>query len=1458
MSQNKNSLRGILGRLHKSVTLLKLFYKFMSSKTRKLIQIVHEASLRRIHRYLNDKLIWYRHWFEWKHHKLINGCFGGITLVGASVLIALSSQFAHASGSSWVQSDWSGGVGSSTTNQYVSETNSTTSTANQVTLALGANEFTNPSLSSTASLDSFLGVSPTSIGGLVQWVDGSNGVYTDLGTTQATNGQTVEEWTDMSGQGNTYSQLTGSKRPTLETNTLNGWPVLHHTAANSDFLVSPLDLVGDNFTVMYVASQTGPTRGRVLSANINNWLLGWWSGAYNQAYFNGWVTTSGSPAASTTNAYEFTGTFDGSIADIYDDGSQFATSTNSGFTGPNDLETDGYNGSGEFSDANVAEIIAYNNVISSTNRQALDNYLDNKYALAGRTVATSSSVQYNGNNTTQVIAGTNSAQITQAVTTGNTNPNILTVDAYTGPTTPITSSYAQLYANGSVLSTTYTALSGGWYQLQATVNGSNSSANYGVEVMSGQTVYLSSISLATYPTSGTVISNIYNTGVEENWGNLTYSATVPSNTTVSVLVRSGNQANLSDAPAFTSCSAISSGNSIVSSCAPTRTQYVQYELQFTSNGSATPTFSSVTIPYTASDTTPPQTNASVITAENGNGGATVASDGWANTDPYFSWTAATDHAGGSGIGGYCIYLGQSSSGNPITSSGDLSTSSPLNTGGACPFAISSTSLDTSLAGYLTTALTSSTSPYYLNIAAITNADVVWTGSVAQFEFLFDNTPPTNPSFITAPSEFVSSDTVTLTWSTTGATAAADAISGVAGLQYRIGSSGTWYGVDHSGAQNCTDLLENNGSYTMDPTYDFPNLNQGDNIIYFRTWNNACVVSAAYVTTVIKINSTSPSAPQNLTATPSTNTTNSFAFSWLAPATYVGSASNLTYCYTINVLPTVNNCSFTATGVTSIPSGSYATEPGSNTIYVVAKDEAGNINYATASNVTFTANTPAPGIPLNLDIADVSIKSSSSWKLALSWNTPSTIGAGISSYKIMRSTDRSSYTNIASTAGTSYVDSDLSQQTYYYQVEACDSANNCGALTTAVSDFPTGKFTSPANLISGPDVTETTRTATINWTTDRTSDSSVEYGLTSGVYYPTLAANTGQVTSHSLTIDNLQAGTTYYYRSLWTDLDGNTGTSAEYIFTTLPAPTVSNVSVSNINLYNATITFTSNYATAIQLQYGGGVLGSTQNLNTSTSSSSYSIPLSGLTPGTTYSFKLNPYDTSNNIYDSPASYSFTTPPQPVISNVEFSPIPGALTGTEQISWTTNVPSSSQISYGLLGGSTQEQLDSTLTTDHTMTMSDLNYNTQYSVTATSVDSLGNVANSDLQVFKSGIDTRPPIVSEVTIQPSIVGNGASAKGQLIVSWKTDKAGTSQVAYGNGTAGDYTTTTAQNAQLVNNHVVVISGLATSEVYHVEVISNDADGIKGTSTDQTTIIGQSSDNALSIVFNSLQNIFGL
>src|SRR3989344_7525998 len=105
-----------------------------------------------------------------------------------------------------------------------------------------------------------------------------------------------------------------------------------------------------------------------------------------------------------------------------------------------------------------------------------------------------------------------------------------------------------------------------------------------------------------------------------------------------------------------------------------------------------------------------------------------------------------------------------------------------------------------------------------------------------------------------------------------------------------------------------------------------------------------------------------------------------------------------------------------------------------------------------------------------------------------------MGAGVSSYKVYRSTTAttcsssfSSFTYIGSTSGTSYSDTGLSQQYYYYCIKACDSANSCSAVSSTVNMYPDGKYTSAAGLSSGPPVSSIpTKKATITWATDRTA------------------------------------------------------------------------------------------------------------------------------------------------------------------------------------------------------------------------------------------------------------------------------------------------------------------------------------------------------------------------------------
>lgn len=76
-------------------------------------------------------------------------------------------------------------------------------------------------------------------------------------------------------------------------------------------------------------------------------------------------------------------------------------------------------------------------------------------------------------------------------------------------------------------------------------------------------------------------------------------------------------------------------------------------------------------------------------------------------------------------------------------------------------------------------------------------------------------------------------------------------------------------------------------------------------------------------------------------------------------------------------------------------------------------------------------------------------------------------------------------------------------------------------------------------------------ATISWTTDEDSDSTVEYGTTEA--YGLTESGPALVTSHSIDLSGLSASTTYHYRVKSVDAAGNENTSPDNTFTTSSPP-----------------------------------------------------------------------------------------------------------------------------------------------------------------------------------------------------------------------------------------------------------------------------------------------------------------
>ncbi len=714
----------------------------------------------------------------------------------------------------------------------------------------------------------------------------------------------------------------------------------------------------------------------------------------------------------------------------------------------------------------------------------------------------------------------------------------------------------------------------------------------------------------------------------------------------------------------------------------------------------------------------------------------------------------------------------------------------------------------------------------------------------------------------------------MTWPVIGPGIATDVHSGLAGLQYRIGSAGTWYGDLHTGSEDDNDLLINDGSYSTDGTIDYPALLEGSNFVYMRAIDNLGNITpeSEYTVGVIKINTAAPSAVQGLQVNPSTSDANSYTFSWSQPASFVGLAGGLKYCYTVNTSPAEGVCNFTDPGVTTLGPDAFATRPGSNTLYVVAQDEANNINYEVFSSVNFTYSGSAPGIPSNLDIADISVKSTNNWRLVISWDAPTDIGAGIDHYDIYRSTVNTScssnfgaFSKVGFSTSASYINPDLEQEMYYFCIKACDSANSCSASSTTSGRIPTGKFTESAGLITAPETLSiTTRKALIGWVTDRESDSRVEYGLKSGVYFEEEVSNSTQLASHNITLNNLTPGTTYFYRAKWTDIDGNIGVSDEKSFITLPPPSVANVSTTSVTTNSAIINFVVRNSTRTSLVYGTTEsYGGNEVVATSTEESKYFLHLNGLADGTTYNYKFLLEDIDGNTTDTIVNFQFATLPLPEISNLRFEEVKNSTQPTIKIFWTTNVATIGYIDFHPTEHIDQKnslgEKDSLL--EHELTLAGLSANAEYELTVSARDSLGNTAISPSYNFTTAEDSRPPEVSKIKVESRLsdasseFGNEAFA--QLVVTWDTDELSTSQVQFNQGTTGDFTQKTPLDENLTFNHVVVLTNLNPSSVYKLQVLSKDSTGNEAKSKSMVTISAQAKENPLSVILGRLSDVFG-
>jgi hypothetical protein len=257
-----------------------------------------------------------------------------------------------------------------------------------------------------------------------------------------------------------------------------------------------------------------------------------------------------------------------------------------------------------------------------------------------------------------------------------------------------------------------------------------------------------------------------------------------------------------------------------------------------------------------------------------------------------------------------------------------------------------------------------------------------------------------------------------------------------------------------------------------------------------------------------------------------------------------------------------------------------------------------------------------------------------------------------------------------------------------------------------------------------------------------------------------------------------------------------------------------------------------------------------------------VELENLKDDVKYYYKVNTVDADGTEYEG-TTLSFLTLPRPQVKTVRIQQIAGTAQPTVLVSWTSNTPLSSIVTYfpAASPSDAQDEVAVELVNgEHQMIIRGLAPLTPYSLVVSGRDKAGNEARSDKQNFTTATDTRPPKMTNIKIEGSTskAAKGSDQKlAQFIVSWTTDEPATSQVEFGEGTGTTHPQKSQEDAQLKVNHLVIITNIPPSRVYHMRALSKDSAGNEAKSPDLVSISAKGNDDALDLVMTNLMESFG-
>jgi len=237
---------------------------------------------------------------------------------------------------------------------------------------------------------------PTDISGLQLWLDATTGLFdaTSGGSAVTTDGSAVARWEDQSGNAKHFKQSTSNNRPVLKTSVQNSKNILRFDAIN-DFLEMDSAFSGLSSASYYVVLKIAvdPPTAQTKTGHPIGFLYGntgpstgshftWTDG---NIYDNTMTTTrrtAGNPTPSLTNFNLYNVDASGSAWTNRLNKTQLTTFVSNTFSQNGTIlgrSTDGSNF--YYFDGDLAEVIVYDAVLSSSNRAKVEDYLYLKWAI---------------------------------------------------------------------------------------------------------------------------------------------------------------------------------------------------------------------------------------------------------------------------------------------------------------------------------------------------------------------------------------------------------------------------------------------------------------------------------------------------------------------------------------------------------------------------------------------------------------------------------------------------------------------------------------------------------------------------------------------------------------------------------------------------------------------------------------------------------------------------------------------------------------------------------------------------------------------------------------------------------------------------------------------------------------------------------------------------------------------